>query len=99
MKYLIPFALVGAVFTTEVNAQDVAPALDPGAMVGWTGGEAARYSNERRAGTNRARARMSPKEAQVRRNCARKWTMRNKLGRDNPQVKRLFALCRQAGYY
>lgn len=99
MRYLIPFALVAAAFTTEANAQDVGPALDPGAMVGWTGGEAARYSNERRAGTNRARARMSPKEAQARRNCARKWTIRSQLGRDNPQVKRLFALCRQAGYY
>lgn len=99
MKYLIPFALVGTVFTTEANAQDVGLALDPGAMVGWTGGEAARYSNERRASTNRARPRMSPKEAQARRNCARKWTIRSQVGRDNPQVKRLFALCRQAGYY
>lgn len=31
-------------------AQDIAPALDPGVMVGWAGGEAVRYDNQRRSG-------------------------------------------------
>lgn len=80
-------------------AQDVGPALDPGAMVGWTGGEAVRQDNERRSGTRSAEKPMSAKEAQARSVCARKWKLRQQWGRDNPQTARLFALCRQAGYY
>lgn len=33
-----------------VPAQDIGPALDPGVMVGWAGGEAVRYDNQRRSG-------------------------------------------------
>ncbi|AHE54836.1 hypothetical protein [Sphingomonas sanxanigenens] len=40
---------VGLILPMSAPAQDVGPALDPGAMVGYAGGEAVRYDNQRRA--------------------------------------------------
>ena len=48
--YLLVAAIgVGLIFPMSALAQDVGPALDPGAMVGYAGGEAVRYDNQRRA--------------------------------------------------
>ncbi|MYM00084.1 hypothetical protein GR702_20200 [Novosphingobium sp. FGD1] len=43
-------AWLALIAPAAVLAQDIGPALDPGVMVGWAGGEAARYDNERRSG-------------------------------------------------
>lgn len=42
-------ACLALVSSPPIFAQDVGPALDPGLMVGYAGGEAVRYSNERRS--------------------------------------------------
>lgn len=96
MKRLLCLAML---MSAPAAAQDVGPALDPGAMVGWSGGEAVRQDNERRSGDAPPPRAMSEKEANARALCARKWSIRQKLGKKNPQTLRLFALCRQAGYY
>ena len=78
-------------------AQDVGPALDPGAMTGWAGGAAAQYSLRHR-GTRRAPP-MSASEASARAKCARRYTVASNLGMDHPTTRHLFQLCRAAGYY
>lgn len=78
-------------------AQDVGPALDPGAMTGWAGGAAAQYSLRHR-GTRRVPP-MSASEASARAKCARRYTVASNLGMDHPTTRRLFQLCRAAGYY
>ncbi|WP_420140316.1 hypothetical protein [Sphingomonas sp.] len=90
--------LLFALSAVPAAAQDVGPALDPGAMVGWAGGAAVQADNERRAGTKPA-APMGASEAVARKACANRYATRAKLGRDHPTTKRLFALCRKAGYY
>ena len=77
-------------------AQDVGPALDPGAMTGWAGGAAAQYSL--RHGATRRAPPMSAKEASARAKCARRYTVASNLGMQHPTTQRLFKLCRAAGY-
>lgn len=98
-RLAVVFALATA--GAPVLAQDVGPALNPGSMVGWAGGAAVHSDLERRSGASapRARAPMSEKEANARSLCARRYSIRTRLGRDSPQVQRLFMLCRKAGYF
>jgi hypothetical protein len=89
---LSSFALIAAPAAAQVG-----PALDPGAMVGWAGGEAVRYSLKHPRGS-KAKP-MSASEAKARATCARRYTYSSRLGIDHPTTRRLFALCKRAGYY
>jgi hypothetical protein len=95
-RFLLLFCLAAAL---PAQGQEVGPALDPGAMVGWAGGEAVHRANARGSGRAAPAPRMRAKEAEARRLCARKWSVRTRLSRDHPEVRKLFALCRQAGYF
>ncbi|RZF65151.1 hypothetical protein EWE75_07210 [Sphingomonas populi] len=93
----LALALAIAVLSTPAFAQDVGPALDPGAMTGWAGGAAAQYSLRHR-GRRRAPP-MSASEASARAKCAHRYTVASNLGMDHPTTRHLFRLCRAAGYY
>ncbi|WP_442677997.1 hypothetical protein ACSBM8_10590 [Sphingomonas sp. ASY06-1R] len=89
--------LAAACGSVPAAAQDVGPALDPGAMTGWAGGAAAQY-RLRHGGTRRTPP-MSAKEASARAKCARRYTVASNLGMKHPTTQRLFKLCRAARYY
>ncbi|MDF0489992.1 hypothetical protein PX554_17800 [Sphingomonas sp. H39-1-10] len=93
----LALALAIAALPLPVFAQDVGPALDPGAMTGWAGGAAMQHSLRHR-GTRRAPP-MSTSEASARAKCARRYTVASNLGMDHPATQHLFRLCRAAGYY
>ncbi|WP_420139535.1 hypothetical protein [Sphingomonas sp.] len=97
MRLPLTLLTLAACVTIPAAAQEVGPALDPGSMTGWAGGAAAQHSL-RHGGTRRA-APMSAKEASARAKCARRYTVASNLGMQHPTTRRLFRLCRAAGYY
>lgn len=78
-------------------AQDMVPALDPTAIgQGVVASNIARQAQGSRAD---ATARDAPgSQARARATCARQGEFRAKFGADDPRVRRLERLCRQAGY-
>lgn len=88
-----------AMLAGALHAQDVAPALDPGLMVGTVGQAHLERSERARAGSvargSRSGAGLTARQAAA---CANLGRFRAQYGAGNPKVRTLAQHCRQAGY-
>lgn len=78
----------------SLAAQDVGPALDPGLTVGYAGGEAVRYDNERRSKSASARNAVTPSQRKA---CGNLPSFRSQHGASDPRVQFLERQCRAKG--